>query len=444
MFTLTLWRNLPFILSLLTLLPACSPPTPPPSPTLWASPTTVPVEFTVQAQQTSPTPTLTPPAATTIVVWESLSDAQTQMLADDIQAFQQQFPQYTVTLRHYDSPTEFMTPLMAGETNFDVALVSPVLLNNLWAAEQIAPMSDFFPPSFVNDFAGITLAGAASQDNELWGLSDTAGFHLLLFYNKDLIDTPPTNTDELFDLAQELTENKASADTSLWGLAVNSYDPLWVVPWLAPYGGWLTDEQDQPMLNTPAMEAALTLYLSWQGRLTGIAPVTTYEEVRTRFLNGDIAMMIDGEWAIAELSRTDKINWGVALLPSVGETGESQPAAPLVLARYWVVSQATNGDRALASATFLEYITRPERQLAWTVRFGLLPTRLGALDDLVIVNDSALRTSTAQMLAGRTVPLGANANVLLNAMREPLQGVIDGELTPQEAAEMMQSTAEEN
>jgi hypothetical protein len=62
----------------------------------------------------------------------------------------------------------------------------------------------------------------------------------------------------------------------------------------------------------------------------------------------------------------------------------------------------------------------------------------------VIVNDSALRTSTAQMLAGRAVPLGANADDLLNAIREPLRGVIDGELTPQEAAELMQSNVEEN
>ena len=46
------------------------------------------------------------------------------------------------------------------------------------------------------------------------------------------------------------------------------------------------------------------------------------------------------------------------------------------------------------------------------------------------------------MLAGRTIPLGTNANMLLNAMRGPLQGVIDGELTPQEAADMMQRNAE--
>ncbi|MBN1995523.1 MAG: extracellular solute-binding protein [Anaerolineae bacterium] len=443
--------NLTLLAALLLMPVACTPPAPPPSPTPQVTPSPILVEDDLAATSLSaaaiPTaaPTLEPAPATpptSIVVWESLPQAQAETLAEHIQSFQQEFPQYNVSLQHYDSPESFMRPLMAGETDFDVALVAPVLLGNLWATEQIRPMSDLFPASFTNDFVRVALLGA-SRDDTLWGLPDTAGFHLLLFYNRDLVDTPPQTTAELFGLAQELTQNdQTNRGAPAWGLAVNSYEPLWLVPWLAPYGGWLTDENGQPTLNTAAMEAAITLYLSWQGRLTGIAPVATYEEARSRFLNGDIAMMIDGEWAIAELARAGKINWGVALLPNVGEAGASQPAAPLVLARYWVVGRAAGGNRALASTAFLEYITQPERQLAWAVRFGLLPTRRQALENLVIVNDSALRISAEQMLAGRTVPPGVNVDVLLNAMRQPLQQVIDGEITPLEAAEMMQNNME--
>ena len=328
-----------------------------------------------------------------------------------------------------------MSRLTAGESNFDVALVSPVLLGHLYAARQLTPVTNFFPSSFINDFAGVTLLGA-TRDNQLWGLADTAGFHLMLFYNRDLVDTPPQTTAELSTLAQQLT------DAPHWGLAVNSYDPLWLVPWLPAYGGWLTDDAGRPTLNTPSMDAAITLYLSWQGRLTGIAPVITYDEARHRFLSGDIAMMVDGDWALTELARANKVNWGVALLPQVGETGASQPAAPLVLGRYWVVNAAVSGDRVPAAVAFLDFITRPERQLAWTARFGMLPTRRAALNDAAIMNDPILRTSAAQMQAGRAVPAGVNADTLLNAMREPLRGVIDGELTPRQAAEMMQANAE--
>ncbi len=427
-----------FITGLLISLTACVPPTPPPSPTPWPTSTPASVEVmteTILAATATPQPSPTPPSppttTTTIVVWENLPEAQARVLDEDIQAFQEKFSQFTVKRQYYDSSENFMPPLMAGEINFDVILASPPLLGSLWAGEQIAPMSNFFPPSFVDGFASVTLL-AARRDNKLWGLPDTAGFHLLLFYNRALVDAPPTNTDELSKLAQNLTRG------SRRGLGVNSYDPLWVVPWLAPYGGWLTDQSGQPTLNTPAMESALTLYLGWQDRLTGLAPIQSYDEARNQFLEGNIAMLIDGEWAIAELAHADQIDWAVAPLPNVGQVEESQPAAPLVLARYWGISSSTTGNQALAAAAFLEHITSPERQLAWTAQFGLLPTRRQALDDPLIVNDATLRASTEQMYAGQTVPLGVNADTILNAMREPLHGVLDGELTPQEAAEMMQ------
>lgn len=430
-----------FSLSLLFILTACVPPTPPPSPTPWptATPTRTPTPASAAATpRASATPTRTPaptptPPVTNLLVWASLPEAQTTALTEDIQAFQKEFPYYSVTLRHYDSPENFMTPLMAGETQFDVVLASPVLLGSLWRAEQIAPMSDFYAPAFLDSFASITLQGAR-RDNQLWGLSDTAGFHLLLFYNRDLLDRPPDDTAELAKLAKE-----GSGPI----LGVNSYDPLWLLPWLPAYGGWLTNPAGRPTLDTPAMEKALELYRGWRDPKNGLSPLATYDEVRVQFLAGQLAMVIDGEWAIGELGRSAKINWGVAPLPNVIEEGESQAAAPLVLARYWAISRAASGNRTRAAAAFVEFITRPERQLDRTVRFGLLPTRREALDDPLIVNDSALRLSAEQMLAGRTIPLGVNADTLLNAMREPLRQVLEGELTPEEAAEKMQKNAEE-
>jgi ABC-type glycerol-3-phosphate transport system substrate-binding protein len=302
-------------------------------------------------------------------------------------------------LHHYSGPEDFMPALTAGQLTFDVVLASPPLLGNLQAAEQIAPLADFFPPSFIDAFAAVALEGA-TQAGHIWGLPDTAGFHLMLFYNKELVEA------------------------------------------LTPFGGWLTDETGRPTLQTPAMEAALALYSGWQTRPPAIAPTQTYDEMRTGFLNGNIAMIIDGDWAIRELDRVDKINWGVAPLPTVSEAEETQPA-PLVLGRYWAISPAAAaGDRSLASTALLEFMTRPERQLAWTRQFGLLPTHRAALADPFIVNDPILRASATQMQAGRAVPLGTPINLLLDAMREPLQGFLDGSLTPQETTEMMQTNVE--
>jgi ABC-type glycerol-3-phosphate transport system substrate-binding protein len=309
-------------------------------------------------------------------------------------------------------------------------------LGNLWLAEEIAPMADFFPPSFIDGFAAVALAGAA-RNGQVWGLPDTAGFHLLLFYNEDLVDAPPTTTAQLAELAETLTQD------SRWGLGLNSYDPLWLTPWLAPFGGWLADDSGQPTLDTAAMSEALSLYAGWQTGNPAIAPIQTYDEMRARFLSGNIAMLIDGDWSIGEFEQVGRVEWGVAPLPTVSESQDGQPAAPLVLGRYWAISPAAAaGDRALAASAFLEFMTRPERQLAWTQQFGLLPTQRQALGAPSIIGDPTLRASAAQMQAGRAMLLGVNTNLLLDAMREPLQRVLDGELSPEAAAELMQANIE--
>jgi len=452
-----LTKQLVFWLSLSLLLGACTPPTPP------ASPTPVPTATSTAAAATksAATPALTvsktatptrepavlaPPEIINLVVWESLPDAQAQLLAEELAAFQQEFSKFQVSQKHYESSESFMPSLAAGQGSFDLVLASPVLLSSLWSARQLVPISDFVPPSFIDDFSAMTLTGA-SRDGEIWGLPDTAGFHLLLFYNRDLVETPPTDTDQLVDLAQSLTRQNSGR----WGLGVNSYDPLWLVPWLSAYDGWLTDRHGQPDLNSPAMESALALYLSWHGLPNGkpgagqqepIAPLATYEEVRRLFLQGDLAMMIDGEWAIVELAGIDAVDWGVAPLPALSRAETSQPTASLVLARYWGVGRSTSGNRALAVAALLEYLTAPERQLAWTEQFGLLPTRRRALNDSLIAGNPALRISAAQMQAGQSVPLGVNTNAILNAMREPLRAALEGGLTVAEAAEMMQRNVE--
>lgn len=431
------------------ILLACTPPTPPPSPTPWPTETSTPVVSAITAtpianQPATPTESATSPATpsatmalpvTTITVWESLPPNQAQQLAEEVEAFQQTFPNYQVELHHYESQEIFINQLQLGEADFQVVLASPPLLSQLWALKQLAPMSDFFSSSFIDKFAGVTLQGA-SRDDELWGLSDTAGFHLLLFYNRELVNTPPTNTNDLFELTETLGQPEGQ-----WGLAFNSYDPVWLLPWLAPYNGWLIDEQGNPTLSTLAMVVALTFYVDWH-KLPGFMPPASYQTMRTAFLQGQLGMMIDGEWAIAELAQTDQVDWGVAMLPGIGPAQGTQPVAPLVLARYWAISRQVTGERAQAAAAFLEYISRPERQLLWTEQFGLLPTRRDALNDPIILTDPALRVSAGQMVAGRGVLLGVNTNGLLEAMRGPLAEALEGSLTPKQAVDAMQANLE--
>jgi ABC-type glycerol-3-phosphate transport system substrate-binding protein len=296
-------------------------------------------------------------------------------------------------------------------------------------AGKLQAMNDLFPASYLDAFASSTLTGA-SQGGRLWGLPDTVGFQLLLFYNRNLVEQPPTTTDELVDLAQGLTTN------SQWGLVLNSQDPLWIVPWLWAYEGWLVDGDGTPTLNSAAMVRALTLHLSWHAGEAPIAPIASRVEAQELFTTGKAAMMIDGDWAIDELTQDSQIPWGVAVLPQV--TDANQPPGPLVLGRYWAVSRASGGLCTEGSIAFLEFMTQPDQQLNWTKSFGLLPSRRDALNNPAILTDPALHVSVTQLQSVRGLPLNADPNRLLDAMRPPLEQMLVGELTPTEAAAAMQ------
>ncbi len=411
---------------------ACTPITPPPPPTLEPTPSPTPP---LPTPTLLPLPTATsPPAAARLVVWENLPPAQADALAGDVAAFEAAYPNDTVEVQHYsDNPT--LVQAVAGETvDFQLALGDASLASQLQAQGRLQPLDEIFPPQFLEGFVSPALTGA-TRDRHVWGLPDTAGLHLLLFYNRDLIATPPANTEELYTVAESFTSE------GRWGLAVNSYDPLWVVPWLWAYGGWLTDSQGSPTLDIPPMADALTLYLGWQGRLTGVAPVKTYVEARRLFTSGQAAMLIDGEWAIGELrqagGQAGGLNWGVAPLPVVGAT--KQPSAPLVVGRYWLMRQQLPAAERKAATDFLSFVTAPKRQLAWTAQFGLLPTRREALEDPAIVNDPLLRVSAQQMAAGRGLMLGVDANRIFDAMRGPLRAVLNGDMSPEQAARAMQA-----
>ena len=412
----------------LLLAAACAPITPPPPPpthTPLPPPTSPPTPTLLPLPTATPTPT---PAH--LVVWENLPPAQAAALAADVAAFEAAHSNYTLEVQHYDDAQALVEAIAGGTVEFHLALGDASLASQLQAQGLLRPLDGEFPHEFLEGFVGPALTGVA-RDGQLWGLPDTAGLHLLLFYNRDLIAVPPANTEELYAVAESFTGD------GRWGLAMNSYDPLWVVPWLWAYGGWLTDAHGDPTLDIPPMVNALTLYLSWQGRLTGVAPVATYVEARRLFTSGQAAMLIDGEWAIGELSRTGGTNWGVAPLPVVGTT--EQPAAPLVAGRYWLMNQRLLPAEHSAAVDFLSFVTTPERQLAWTARFGLLPTRREALEDPAILGDPLLRVSAQQMQAGRGLLLGVDANRLFDAMRGPLRAVLNGDMAPEEAAHAMQA-----
>ena len=78
-----------------------------------------------------------------------------------------------------------------------------------------------------------TAIGVTTVDGQAWGAPNTFGNALMLYYNKDIVAEPPTNTDELIEVAVANTD----ADNDKYGLVYNQTQSFWLTPWLGGFGG---------------------------------------------------------------------------------------------------------------------------------------------------------------------------------------------------------------
>jgi ABC-type glycerol-3-phosphate transport system substrate-binding protein len=397
-------------------------------------PSPVPAPSVEPPLQLPPTAEPRAPEPSHLMLWEGFDPVQEEWLKGQIAAFQEAKPGITVEIHHYASSDEFIEAARGGEREFDLAIGHTALVESLWAEGLIRPVGDVFEEGFLNGFAQPSVEGI-SQGNEIWGVPFSAGLHLLLYYNRELVEDPPQDTATLIVMAQELTSGER------YGLAMNYRDPLWLVPWLSGFGGWLADEDGQPTLDTAAMVEALRFLHDLKFEYRVLAPEADYDLADGLFREGKAALLVNGHWALASYQEMEDLEWGVAPLPTVTETGLAPSS--LVMGQYLVIGSDVSEQKLEAVRLLVEYMTSSQRQLEWMRQFATLPTDKAALDDESIRSDPLWQVSVAQLLAGRGASLGSNPTMLLEVMREPLEAVMADLMTPTEAARQMQERAEE-
>jgi len=373
------------------------------------------------------------PEPSHLVLWENFDPAQREWLEGEIAAFQKAKPSIIVEVLHYASGDEFIERLREEEAEFDLAIGHAALVESLRAEGLIRPVGDVFEKGFLDGFAQPSVEGV-SRGDKVWGVPFSAGLHLLLYYNKELVEEPPQDTATMIVMAQELTEGEH------YGLAMNYRDPLWLVPWLSGFGGWLVDEDGQPTLDTAAMVEALRFLHDLKFEYGVLPPEADYNLADRLFREGKAAMLVNGHWALAGYRQIEDLKWGVAPLPTVTETGLAP--SPLVAGQYFVIGSDISEQKLEAVRSLVQYMTASQRQLEWKRQFDTLPTNKEALDNESVHSDPLWQVSVVQLLAGRGASLGSNPTMLLEAMREPLEAVMADLMTPTEAARQMQERAE--
>jgi len=328
--------------------------------------------------------------------------------------FEQQYPGTTIDILPIpkgDFNPKLNTAIAAGDVPDASYLDQPLVA--LFVRDGII---DPVPDGLINeaDFYPGALNTNRVND-ELYGLplSQTT---IALYYNTDLVPTPPETWDEMIEIAK----NVYDPDKEIAAFNVPQGDGwgAWLFPaFVATAGGTMLDESSREVTfaEAPAVDA-LSLWVE----LLKYSPIEI-STAQNAFQTGHVAMMISGPWELGGLrAEWPELNWDVALIPKKVQWGSNIGGDNAV-----VYKDAKNKDLAWA---WIEFLTEDENNLELsTTVMGNFPINLALSTGDWLNGDSQLQTFMEQMKYAQARPtvtewLKINDEIISRAIGDALAG----------------------
>ena len=276
---------------------------------------------------------------------------------------------------------------------------------------------------------------AVKLEGKYWGIPISNGNQLMLLYNKKLIAEAPKDTDELFAVGKKLTTG------GNYALVWNQTEPFWLVPWLGGFKGEVFAEDGvTPTLNTPEMVATLKFLHDMKFDAKIVPPECDYDGADTLFKEGKAAMIINGDWSISGYVSALGDDLGVARIPKVSATGEWPK--PYTSGVYFMLTKGISGDKLKAAQDFIGFVSSKEKQLEMVKLLNRLPAVKEALEDPLITENPILKGSADQMVVGTPMPTVLEMRCNWDSMKPEMLAVLADTKSPEDAAKLMQSSAE--
>jgi arabinogalactan oligomer/maltooligosaccharide transport system substrate-binding protein len=264
---------------------------------------------------------------------------------------------------------------------------------------------------------------ALTIDGQLYGLPESIET-VALYYNTDLVPTPPSSTAELVEMSGEI----AGANEGTFGFALfsNFYHPA---GYLFGWGGQLFNEENMSALDSPETVS----FLGWLQNLTAQPGITFQNDdgaISSLFKEGKAGMVINGPWALADYQAAlgaDKV--GVAELPVISENGDA-PARSFLGVKQIMVNSNPDDEQAALAVKFAEFFTGVEAGSILAENAGHLPANTG-----VDVSDNPIASAfVAQAENSTPIPTIPEMGQIWTPAQDMIGKVLDGTASPEQAA----------
>lgn len=301
----------------------------------------------------------------------------------------------------------------------------------------IRPLQELLSKDFLEQ---IDPNARISLNGNLYMVGDMVGNHLMLMYNKNLLETPPQNTDELIQFGKEQTKDlNGDGKVDQYGLVWNFTEPFFYVPWTNGFGDWFLDENSLPNLQTEGNKAGFDFIKSLRDEYKIIPKECDYEIANALFKDGKAAMIINGDWSWGDYQQAG-IDFGIVPLPTVSSTGLNP--ASLVGTKGFSLNVNIAEEKLQPTLDFLKFLLSKETQLEFTKQVSQMPSHLEARKSPIVTENALLKQSAKVMELGRPMPVVPEIRAVWDALRTQYQAVLGGNISSSEAAKLAQVNAE--
>lgn len=229
-----------------------------------------------------------------------------------------------------------------------------------WAEQGLVlPLESYFSPVELSNYQPKALqAFNCLYPEAIWGIPANTK-SLALFYNKQIIQNPPRDMDELIKIARSFTR-PAQGTSGRWGLAYETGNFYYHALWLHAFGGRMftklgVSTQGYPVfvphIHSQAMKEAFRFYTQ-RLLLAGIMPPEPNNTLVTRLFNtGNALFVLNGQWFRGEI--TPRLSYGIQPVPRILEAPYA-PAPFLTVEGYYLSALARN---QLAAVEVIRYFS---------------------------------------------------------------------------------------
>lgn len=278
---------------------------------------------------------------------------------------------------------------------------------------------------FVNKKDFYTNAVKAFSYNDcIWAVPRDVS-NLVIYYNKDLFDKnnipyPAANwtTNDFLAKSQLLTTQDS------WGFGFEK-DALFWLPFLWSNNGGIIDENGCIMIDSSSSKDALQFYADLKN-IYNVTPSDGQKGSYTNaqlFLQGKMAMHLNGRWAVPRFRKDAKFNWDIAPFP-YGEAGSIVD----VDASGWAMSKKSKNKRA--AWRFILFLSSERMSKNFTKDGLIIPARKSiATSDYFLQKNQNPRNSQVFLNAieqGKPTPVNKNYQELLNKIYTQIEPVFAG------------------